>query len=383
MKVTGNWLENPATQAVCKAIMQDGAQALFVGGCVRNSLLGVAVSDIDIATDATPETVIALAERAGIKSVPTGIDHGTVTLVNDGIPHEITTFRRDVETDGRRAIVAFSTQVEEDAARRDFTMNALYAQADGTLLDPIPGLPDLRARRVRFIGDAEARIREDYLRSLRFFRFHAWYGDAQEGMDADAIAAIAANLDGIDKVSRERIGAEMLKLLAAPDPAPSVAGMRSTGLLAHILPGADDHALGPLIAGEEQAGIAADPIRRLAALGSGDLSDALRLSRVQARRLHELRDAAAGTMGAAELGYRLKAKAASDALLLRSAFLEQALNTEDLTKAEAGADATFPVSAADLIDKFSGPALGVRLADLEARWIASGFKLTREQLLLT
>lgn len=383
MKVTGNWLENPATQAVCEAIMHDGAQALFVGGCVRNSLLGVAVSDIDIATDATPETVIALADRAGIKVVPTGIDHGTVTLVNDGIPHEITTFRRDVETDGRRAVVAFSTQLEEDAARRDFTMNALYAQADGTLLDPILGLPDLRARRVRFIGDAEARIREDYLRSLRFFRFHAWYGDAQQGMDADAIAAIAANLDGIDKVSRERIGAEMLKLLAAPDPAPSVAGMRSTGLLAHVLPGADDRALGPLIAAEEQAGIPPDPIRRLAALGGGDLSDALRLSRVQARRLNELRDAAAGTMGAAELGFRLKAKAACDVILLRSAFLEQALNAEDLTKVEVGADATFPVVAGDLIDNFSGPALGARLAELETLWIASGFTLSREQLLLT
>ena len=382
MKVTGTWLHNPATQAVCAAIMREGAQALFVGGCVRNALLQEQVSDIDIATDAPPDTVVALARSAGIKAVPTGIDHGTVTLVNDGIAHEVTTFRRDVETDGRRAVVAFSTRVEEDAARRDFTMNALYARPDGTLLDPIGGLPDLRARRVRFIGDATARIREDYLRSLRFFRFHAWYGDPMEGMDAEALAAIAGNLDGVGKVSRERIGAEMLKLLAAPDPAPAVAGMRSTGLLAQILPGTDDRALGPLIATEEQLGFAPDALRRLAALGGGDLSDALRLSRAQARQVQDLRAAASSGMGAAELGYRRQDNA-GDALLLRAALLEQPLAPDDLAVAEAAKQAKFPVAAADLQPEFSGPALGARLAELEARWIASGFTLSREQLLLT
>ena len=174
------WVNDPDTQKVCAALTDGGAQALFVGGCVRNALLGVPVSDIDIATDARPERVVQLAEKAGIKAVPTGIDHGTVTLVSGGVPHEVTTFRRDVETDGRRAKIAYSDRVEEDAARRDFTMNALYARPDGTVLDPLGGLPDLRARRVRFIGRAEDRIREDYLRSLRFFRFlpgpsrHVW-----------------------------------------------------------------------------------------------------------------------------------------------------------------------------------------------------------------
>jgi len=172
------WLTEPATQQVCRALTEGGAQALFVGGCVRNALLGAPVSDIDITTDAHPERVMALAAAAGIKAVPTGIAHGTVTLVANSIPHEVTTFRRDVETDGRRAVVAFSDSIHEDAARRDFTMNALYARPDGTVLDPLDGLPDLQARRVRFIGDATDRIREDYLRSLRYFRFHAWYGDA-------------------------------------------------------------------------------------------------------------------------------------------------------------------------------------------------------------
>ena len=164
--IDADWLTNEHTQRVCRVLTDAGAQALIVGGCVRNALLNQPVSDIDIATDALPEQVMKLAGEAGIKAVPTGIDHGTVTLVSGGIPFEITTFRRDVETDGRRAVVAYSDTVEEDAARRDFTMNALYVRPDGTVLDPIGGLPDLRARRVRFIGSAEDRIREDYLRIL-------------------------------------------------------------------------------------------------------------------------------------------------------------------------------------------------------------------------
>ena len=236
-QISAAWVSDPATQRVCAALTEGGAQALFVGGCVRNALLDTPVSDIDIATDALPNRVVELAQAADLKAIPTGIDHGTVTVVCDHIPHEITTFRRDVETDGRRAVVAFSDKVEEDAARRDFTMNAIYARPDGTVLDPLLGLPDLEARRVRFIGTAQNRIREDYLRSLRYFRFHAWYGDAQAGFDADALAAIAGNLDGLSTLSRERVGAELLKLLAAPDPAPSVAAMRSTGVLAR-LPGA-------------------------------------------------------------------------------------------------------------------------------------------------
>ncbi|MBL9056165.1 MAG: CCA tRNA nucleotidyltransferase, partial [Rhodobacteraceae bacterium] len=167
MKVSGDWLQAEPTQALCAALEAAGFQALFVGGCVRNTLLGVEVGDIDIASDATPETVSDIAVRAGFRVVPTGIEHGTVTVIAGGIAHEVTTFRRDVETDGRRATVAFSSDVAEDAARRDFTMNALYARADGSVIDPLGGLPDLLARHVRFVGEPEARIREDYLRILR------------------------------------------------------------------------------------------------------------------------------------------------------------------------------------------------------------------------
>ncbi|MDH3263709.1 MAG: CCA tRNA nucleotidyltransferase, partial [Paracoccaceae bacterium] len=169
MRIDADWLHAPGPRAVMAMLRDAGHQALFVGGTVRNALLGHPPGDIDIATDAVPERVMELAEAAGLRPVPTGLDHGTITVVvahHEGI--EVTTFRRDVETDGRRAVVAFSTHVEDDAARRDFTMNALYASAEGEVIDPLGGLPDLRARRVRFVGNAAERIREDYLRILRF-----------------------------------------------------------------------------------------------------------------------------------------------------------------------------------------------------------------------
>ena len=238
MQISGDWLTNPATQAVCAALTGAGAQALFVGGCVRNALLGLPVADIDIATDAPPDRVITLCNAAGLRVVPTGIEHGTVTVLSGDIAHEVTTFRRDVTTDGRRATVAFATDITTDAARRDFTMNALYARPNGTVVDPLGGLPDLLARRVIFVGDATARIREDYLRILRFFRFHAWYADPNAGIDAEGLAACAALADGLRQLSRERVSAEMIKLLGAPDPAPAVAAMAQAGILARILPGA-------------------------------------------------------------------------------------------------------------------------------------------------
>ncbi len=253
--LTDDWLTAPATQAVFAMLDDAGHRALAVGGCVRNALIGAPVSDIDIATDAPPDRVIELGEAAGLRAIPTGILHGTVTVISAGVAHEITTFRRDVDTDGRHATVAFSTDVAEDAARRDFTMNALYAQADGTVVDPLDGLPDLRARHVRFIGDPAARILEDYLRILRFFRFTAWYGDPALGLDAEGLAACAACIDGLDRISAERIGAETCKLLAAPDPAPVVAAMARSGILARILPGADATALPLFVHSAPRAGL--------------------------------------------------------------------------------------------------------------------------------
>jgi poly(A) polymerase len=360
-------------------LTQAGHQALLVGGCVRNALMDLPVADVDIATDALPEKVSMLAENAGLKPVPTGIEHGTVTVVANGIPHEVTTFRRDVETFGRHATVAFSTDVSEDAARRDFTMNALYAQPDGQVIDPLGGLPDLRAGRVRFVGEPQARIAEDYLRILRFFRFHALYGDAVQGLDPEALAACAALADGLDGLSRERIGAEMRKLLVAPDPAPSVAAMDQSGILSRVLPGASSRALPVLIHLED--GRIPDWLRRLAVIGGADGVDGLRLSRAEAARLATLRDGVAMLRPPGELGYRHGADLAADILLARAALTETPLPDGWAEAVSKGAEARFPVSAADLMPRLTGPALGRRLAELESRWIASEFTLGRDDLL--
>jgi len=379
MKVSGDWLTRPATQTVLQMLEAGGVQAFVVGGCVRNALMGVAVGDVDIATAAPPDRVMELAQEAGLKAIPTGIDHGTVTVVADGIGHEITTFRADTETDGRRAVVRFSSSLAEDAARRDFTMNALYADARGQVADPLGGLPDLEARRVRFIGAPLDRIREDYLRILRYFRFAAWYGDPDQGFDADALDGIARGLDGLAQLSRERVGQELLRLLAAPDPLAAVSVMAQTGVLAQVLPGGSALSLGPLLAEEARLGLAPDALRRLAVLGAD--SPDLRLSRAQATRLALLQRLTGSAERAAELGWRHGRDTARDVLALRAASLQQPVSEADLRAADLGAAAKFPLTARDLMPRLQGAALGAALRAAEARWIASGFTLTRAQLL--
>jgi poly(A) polymerase len=377
--LSAEWLHGPAAQAVAAALEAGGHQALFVGGCVRNTLLGAPVTDLDLATDARPGRVSALAEAAGLKAVPTGIEHGTITVVHDHAPIEVTTFRADVETHGRHATVRFSGDVSEDAHRRDFTMNALYADARGTVLDPVgEGLADLAARRLRFVGDARARVHEDYLRILRFFRFHAWYADPAGGMDAEALAACAEGAEGLARISAERIGGETKKLLAAPDPAPAVAAMARAGVLAQILPGADPDPLARLVhlaPGRHGA------ILRLAALGGEAAPERLRLSRAETRRLEVLRGAATGAAGPGELAWRHGAATARDALALRAALLGTPLPDGAEAEIAAGAGAVFPVTAADLMPEWQGPALGARLKQLERAWIASGFTADRATLL--
>ncbi len=377
MKIAGDWLDHPGTQALCTALESTGYKALLVGGCVRNALLGVPVADIDIATDASPETVSTIAEAAGFKPVPTGIDHGTVTIVAEGRPHEVTTFRRDVETDGRRAVVAFSDRIEEDAERRDFTMNALYADRQGEVIDPLDGLPDLLARRIRFVGDAETRIREDYLRILRFFRFHAAYGDPEGGLDPEGLAACAALSAGLGTISRERITAELKKLLSARDPAPTVAAMAQSGVLLHVLPGADPRALAPLV----HLDAAESPrwLRRLVVLG-GDTAG-LRLSRSEARDLEALRSALGSPETLAALGWHLGEPLATDAILARAASFGAPPPANWQQETQRGAKARFPVTATDLMPAHTGEALGRHLKALEARWLASDLTLTRADLL--
>ncbi len=381
-RVQAEWVSDPAITGAMRRFEQAGHQIHVVGGGVRNPLLGQPVTDIDMATSARPEQVLALARDAGWKAVPTGIDHGTVTLVLGGRGVEVTTWRRDVKTDGRHAIIAYADSLDQDAGRRDFTMNALYADAQGQVLDPLgQGLDDLRARRVRFIGDAARRIREDYLRILRYFRFHAWYGDQVAGPDPDALVTIQSLTGGLETLSCERIGHEILRLLVAPEPLQALEAMQQTGVLAQILPGADIAILPDLLRLEQQAGAEPDAIRRLAALGDiQGVADRLRLSKKQARRLALVREAAQGQDAAGALAWRHGAGVARDAILLRAARTGTPLPDDLEDRIAQGAQAQFPVKAADLAP-LSGPALGKCLRALEERWVASGFMLTREELL--
>ena len=379
MRIAGDWVNHIGTQALCRVLEDAGHRALFVGGCVRNALIGVPVSDIDIATDAVPESVSKLAQNAGFRVVPTGIDHGTVTVIAEDVVHEVTTFRRDLETDGRHAVVAFSDRVEEDAARRDFTMNALYADRMGAVVDPLGGLPDLLARRVRFVGDPQARIAEDYLRILRFFRFFAHYGDPEGGIDAEGLAACAANLAGIETLSRERVGSEMRKLLSAVDPAPAAASMAAAGVLSVVLPGADARALAPLIHLEKAR--APRWLRRLATLGGQNVGDRLRLSRREMADLGRIRDEIGGMQSASALGFLLGDTLAADTVLARAAVMEQPLPRDWESEVARGAAAVFPLRAVDLIDQVQGPELGAALDAAQKRWLASDLMLTRTQLL--
>lgn len=359
-----------------------GHQAFFVGGCVRNAVMDMPASDIDISTSAEPQEVIQFAASADLRAIPTGFEHGTVTVVVRDVPFEVTTFRRDVETDGRRAVVAFSKDIAEDALRRDFTMNALYADRHGSVRDPVDGLRDALARRVRFIEDPAKRIREDYLRILRFFRFSACYADPEQGWAPEALDAIAANLDGLETLSAERVGVEMLKLLAAPDPAPALSVMEQVGVLHRILPGSSATLLGPVVHLEAGLGVAPDPLLRLAALGGSDIADRLRLSRKEAKALDAIQQNSHSTLGAKALGHVYGIGPAIGAVVMRSAMASEPLPKDILRDIEAGSRARFPVSASDL-PELKGPELGRRLKALKADWLASDLTKTKEVLLGT
>ena len=269
------WLREPPLSKLLAALNRDGEEARVVGGAVRNALIGEPVGEVDLATTALPDEVSRRAAAAGFRVVPTGIEHGTVTVILDGRSYEVTTLRKDIETFGRHAKVAFGRDWKADAERRDFTMNALSA-ADGTVHDYVGGLADLRARRVRFIGDAGKRIAEDYLRILRFFRFHAAYG--QGAPDADGLAACIAGRAGLDQLSRERVRMELLKLLVARHAVPALAVMAEAGLLITVLGGVPDLASFSNMAKVEAAfGLAPDAVRRLGALGVRIAEDAVRL----------------------------------------------------------------------------------------------------------
>lgn len=375
-RLAAPFLSDPGLRQVLAALEGGGHQALVVGGAVRNALLGEPVSDTDIATSAPPAETTRLAQAAGLRAVPTGIEHGTVTVLAHGRSYEVTTFRRDVRTDGRRAVVAFTDNMAQDAARRDFTMNALYADASGQVFDPVGGLPDLAARRLRFVGDPRQRIAEDYLRILRFYRFLAWYG---READLHALSACAELRGGLAGISRERIGHEMRKLLAAPDPSRALMLMAEAGVLSMVLPGADPSDLPELIAAEQDFGSGALPRwpRRLALLTADDAARDLRLSRDEARAQERIAQALALPVAAA--AYRLGRAPAAQSVLIRAARGTAPAFGWCHAIAHA-AEARFPLSARDLMPDLSGPTLGQALQRAEDAFIASDFTLTPDTL---
>ncbi|MCU6455511.1 CCA tRNA nucleotidyltransferase [Sphingomonas sp. A2-49] len=340
----------------------------LVGGVVRDTLIGLDPADVDLATRLLPDAVLAALKAAGIRAVPTGLAHGTVTAVLPSGPIEVTTLRRDVATDGRHATVAFTDAWAEDAARRDFTMNALYADPEnGAIFDYFGGLDDLAARRVRFIGDPYRRIAEDHLRILRFFRFHARFGDA---IDADGLDACAARANDLMALSRERIAAELLKLLVAPDAVAVVTLMIARGILRAVLPEiADASPLAALADREAEAGVAPDAIRRLAALLPADAAEPvgarLKLSNEQRRRLAAAHDGP-GDEGPRALAYRCGPAIARDRLLLAG---------RDVTPLADWTPPALPIGGGALVQRGlrKGPAVARVLRGIETAWIAEGF----------
>jgi poly(A) polymerase len=393
-------LKEPHVAALLAALDGEARATRIVGGAVRDALVGRDVSDADLATTFVPAEVVARAEAAGMKTVPTGIEHGTVTVIVEGKPFEVTTLRRDVETDGRHAVVRFTSDWEEDAARRDFTMNALYCDVAGDVLDPLGGVADLKAGRVRFVGEAEERIREDYLRILRFFRFFAWYGRGRP--DPDALKACAKLKAGLATLSAERVWAELKRLLKAPDPARALLWMRTTEILQKVLPeswGID--AIHRLIAAEQAEGWRPDALLRLEAIlpphraRIDALAERLRLSRAEVARLHGWVDApdpdpAMSDERFEQVLYRSGAEGVCDRLrhaLARELDKQNVEAAEGLRRLMALTERwrapVFPLSGKDLVAAGiePGPAVGKRLKDLEARWVESGFSLSREDLL--
>jgi poly(A) polymerase len=388
---TASWLHAGALPRLLDVLDRNGEEARVVGGAVRNALLGEPIGDIDVATTALPDEVIRRVRGAGFKAVPTGIDHGTVTVVVDGRPFEVTTLRQDVETFGRHATVAFGRDWAADAARRDFTVNALSMSRDGTVHDPVGGLADIGTRHVRFIGEPAQRIAEDYLRILRFFRFHAAYGRGP--LDAEGLAACIAGRAGLDSLSRERVRAELLKLIAAPGALAALTAMTDAGLLTRLVGGVVNLVhLEQLIAIEQALALPPDTARRLGALAVVVVEDAerlrerLRLTNAESDRLIAIakgwwRASPPPDHRAREVLYRAGIGNFTDQVLVgwarSGAASDDAAWRAFATLPQRWTVPLFPLRGADFLARgvAKGPLLGAALAAAERAWIAAGFPL--------
>ena len=375
------WLRNPSAQKLSKLYKNFGYQVLFVGGCVRNTILKMPVTDIDLATDAQPEEIIKIAKENNIRFVPTGLAHGTITLMIDNKNYQITTFRTDFDHDGRYAKVEFTESLLLDASRRDLTINALYCNHVGEVIDPLNGLDDIKKQKIKFIGNPNERIKEDNLRILRFFRFQAIYGNKNLEIDSIALEACHNHKSKLAALSKERITSELRKILSAPNPLEVIIKMNETGVLNELFQNVSIDSLEAYLKTEEKFKININWLGRLLSLQVTQEEESLKLTRCEFKFLKQTKSAIENQIHVLEFSYYNGVENGKIYSILQNFRHNIILSKNLLNQINSLATKKFPITAKDLMPEISGKKLGEALRSLEDRWIKSNFTLSKKELL--
>lgn len=375
------WLRNPSAQKLSKLYKNFGYQVLFVGGCVRNTILKMPVTDIDLATDAQPEEIIKIAKENNIRFVPTGLAHGTITLIIDNKNYQITTFRTDFDHDGRYAKVEFTESLLLDASRRDLTINALYCNHVGEVIDPLNGLNDIKKQKIKFIGNPNERIKEDNLRILRFFRFQAIYGNKNLEIDSIALEACHNHKSKLAALSKERITSELRKILSAPNPLEVIIKMNETGVLNELFQKVSIDSLEAYLKTEEKFKININWLGRLLSLQATQEEESLKLTRCEFKFLKQTKSAIENQIHVLEFSYYNGVENGKIYSILQNFRHNIILSKNLLNQINSLATKKFPITAKDLMPEISGKKLGEALRSLEDRWIKSNFTLSKKELL--
>jgi poly(A) polymerase len=375
------WLRNPSAQKLSKLYKSFGYQVLFVGGCVRNTILKMPVTDIDLATDAQPEEIIKIAKENNIRFVPTGLAHGTITLIIDNKNYQITTFRTDFDHDGRYAKVEFTESLLLDASRRDLTINALYCNHVGEVIDPLNGLDDIKKQKIKFIGNPNERIKEDNLRILRFFRFQAIYGNKNLEIDSIALEACHNHKSKLAALSKERITSELRKILSAPNPLEVIIKMNETGVLNELFQKVSIDSLEAYLKTEEKFKININWLGRLLSLQVTQEEESLKLTRCEFKFLKQTKSAIENQIHVLEFSYYNGVENGKIYSILQNFRHNIILSKNLLNQINSLATKKFPITAKDLMPEIRGKKLGEALRSLEDRWIKSNFTLSKKDLL--
>ena len=375
------WLRNPSAQKLSKLYKNFGYQVLFVGGCVRNTILKMPVTDIDLATDAQPEEIIKIAKENNIRFVPTGLAHGTITLIIDNTNYQITTFRTDFDHDGRYAKVEFTESLLLDASRRDLTINALYCNHVGEVIDPLNGLDDIKKQKIKFIGNPNERIKEDNLRILRFFRFQAIYGNKNLEIDSIALEACHNQKSKLAALSKERITSELRKILSAPNPLEVIIKMNETGVLNELFQKVSIDSLAAYLKTEEKFKININWLGRLLSLQVTQEEESLKLTRCEFKFLKQTKSAIENQIHVLEFSYYNGVENGKIYSTLQNFRHDIILSKNLLNQIDSLATKKFPITAKDLMPEINGKELGEALRSLEDRWIKSNFTLSKKELL--